>query len=49
MAGKYPRSCINCGARIHMFLGHDGRWRAMDYPENTVSGRWEIHNKGGVC
>ena len=49
MVTKYPRACVNCGVRIYMMLGRDGRWRAFDYPENTSSGNWEVHNKGGVC
>ena len=49
MTEHYPRACRTCGQTIHMLKGNDGRWRAFDYPDNTESGDWEIHNKGGSC
>ena len=44
----YPRRCNRgCGAIIWMQKGTDGYWRAIDFPDNTLSGNWENHK--GNC
>jgi len=46
---KYHRRCRTCGAPIHMIIGADGLWRAFDYPSETKTGKWELHNQEGRC
>jgi len=46
---KYHRRCRTCGAPIHMILCADGEWRAFDYPSETTTGKWELHNQEGRC
>jgi len=49
MGKSYQCRCNVCSEMIHMLECHDGLWRAFDFPNNTSSGKWEIHfHRGGL-
>ena len=43
MGRKFPTNCKECGERILMVLNRGGRWRALDFPESSLSGSWSGH------
>jgi len=41
----FAKKCRNCSTRIWMQECSDGYWRAFDFPDNTLSGKWENHKE----
>ena len=41
----YARKCRNCTTIIWMQLCNDDNWRPFDFPDNTLSGKWENHKE----
>jgi len=43
MGGKIKLNCRRCGEPILLVESRKGKWRPKDYPENSITGRWEDH------
>ena len=43
MGGKIKLNCRRCGEPILLVESRKGKWRPKDFPENSITGRWEDH------
>ena len=43
MGGKIKANCRRCGEPVLMVESNNGKWRPKDFPENSLTGRWEDH------
>ncbi len=43
MGGKIKTNCRRCGEPILLVESKNGNWKSKDFPENSITGRWETH------